>query len=132
MTSSRSERYRQRAVRHEVRARNYRRRADLLLHRDADTDCAGALLYESAKQCLNALANQRGSNPGTTVGKASVLQRIATEESDDPVLIRNWQEADRLHINSDRGHLSSAQFDESWQRAQAFINSMLIIYRRNT
>ena len=34
-----------------------------LLERDADLDSAGALLYESAKQCINAVANQEGINP---------------------------------------------------------------------
>ena len=47
---------RQRSVFHEVRARNYRRQAELLLQ-GTDLDSAGVLLYESAKQCVNAVAN---------------------------------------------------------------------------
>ena len=81
MTSDRSNRYRRRAFRHEARAHNYRRQADLLLQRDADFDCAGALLYEAAKQCINAVANQRGENPGTTGGKVNALRGIAASRA---------------------------------------------------
>ncbi len=77
MGNSRAGRYHQRAARHEARARNYRRQAELLLDRDNDNDCAGALLYEAAKQCINAIANQLGGNPGTIGGKVNALRRIA-------------------------------------------------------
>ena len=78
-TNNRADRYRQRAVRHEARARNYRQQAELLLQRDSDTDCAAALLYEAAKQCINAVANQRGENPGTTGGKVKVVRDVTVE-----------------------------------------------------
>ena len=125
------EQYRQRAVRHEARARNYRRQADLLLERDNDTDCAGALLYEAAKQCINAVANQRGENPGTTGGKVNVLREVAAEVPNGPALMQGWQRADKLHIYADRGHLDADEYDEAWQQAQAFITAMLDIYNRN-
>ena len=131
MGSNGSALYRRRATRHEVRAHNYRRQADLLLQRDADTDCAGALLYEAAKQCINAVANQRGQNPGTTGGKVNVLREIAAEQPDSQRLIRNWQGADKLHIHADRDNLNSAEFGVHWQQAQAFVNAMLTIYNRN-
>lgn len=131
MTSNPSERYVERANRHEARARNYRRQAILMLERDSDIDCAGALLYESAKQCINAIANQGGGNPGTIGGKINALRQVAESETDGTVLMENWQHADKLHIHADRGHLSAGEFDRSWQQAQAFIESMLNIYSRD-
>ena len=130
MTSNSPERYSERAIRHEARARNYRRQADLLLNRDADTDCAAALIYESAKQCINAVANQRGANPGTTGGKINVVRQLAFIDHDSD-LMENWQSADKLHIHADRGHLTAAEFNGYWNDAQAFIDSMLTIYNRN-
>ena len=130
-TNNPRDQYRQRAVRHEARARNYRRQANLLLERDNDTDCAGALLYEAAKQCINAVANQRGENPGTTGGKVNAVREIAAEELGVTFLFTNWQSADKLHIHADREHLTAVQYDEAWQQAQAFIDSMLNIYNRN-
>lgn len=123
--------YRERAVRHEARARNYRRQANLLLERDSDTDCAGALLYESAKQCINAVANQRGRNPGTTGGKVNVVRELAQEDPGGTSLMQNWQRTDQLHIHADRGNLTATEYADAWEQAQAFIESMLTIYTRN-
>ena len=131
MTNNPSEAYRERAIRYEARARNYRRQAEALLQRDADTDCAGALLYEAAKQCINAVANQRGSNPGTIGGKVNVLRALSTGEEEAHDLMRYWQGVDRLHIHADRGNLDAAVYADAWVQAQAFIDSMLIIYARN-
>ena len=130
-TNNPPDQYRQRAVRHETRARNYRRQAELLLQRDTDTDCAAALLYEAAKQCVNAVANQRGENPGATGGKVNVLRAVAAEIPNGPALMQGWHRADQLHVHADRGHLDDDEYDESWQQAQAFIAAMLIIYNRN-
>lgn len=130
-TNNPIDRYRQRAVRHEARARNYRSQANLLLKRDNDTDCAGVLLYESAKQCLNAIANQRGQNPGTTSGKVNIVREVAAEELSAAPLFTNWQSADKLHIHADREHLTAFQYDEAWQKAEAFIDTMLDIYQRD-
>ncbi len=131
MTSNSSERYAEQAIRHETRARNYRHKADLLLNRDADTDCAAALIYESAKQCINAVANQRGTNPGTTGGKVNVVRELASVDHDSD-LMENWQSADKLHIYADRGHLTIAEFNGYWHDARAFIDAMLTIYARDT
>ena len=130
MTSSSSERHAERAIRHEARAQNYRRKAALLLNRDADTDCAAALIYESAKQCINAVANQRGANPGTTGGKVNVVRELASMDHDSD-LMENWQSADKLHIHADRGHLTNVEFDGYWNDAQAFIDAMLDMYARD-
>ena len=131
MGDSPAGRYHQRAARHEARARNYRRQAELLLNRDNDSDCAGALLYEAAKQCINAIANQLGENPGTVGGKVNALRRIAAREPDDQDLLRNWQSADKLHVHADRGNLDDAGLSVHWAQTQAFIDSMLTIYYRN-
>ena len=131
MRSNRSEQYRERATKHEARARNYRRQAELLLQRDSDADCAGILLYEAAKQCINAVANQRGQNPGATGGKVSMVREVVAEVPSGSDLIRSWQGADKLHIHADRGHLDAGEYDESWQQAQAFITAMLTIYHRD-
>ena len=131
MTNNPAGVYRERAIRHEARARNYRRQAEGLLRRDADVDCAGALLYEAAKQCINAVANQRGSNPGTIGGKVNVLRALSTGENEAHELIRYWQGADRLHIHADRGNLDAAAYANAWEQSQTFINSMLNIYARD-
>ena len=131
MSNDPSGMYRDRAIRHEARARNYRRQAETLLQRDADVDCAGALIYEAAKQCINAVANQRGSNPGTIGGKVNVLRALSADEDETHDLMRYWQGADRLHIHADRGNLDTATYAGAWQQAQAFIESMLTIYARN-
>ena len=131
MSSNRSGQYRVRAVRHEARARNFRRQADLLYRRDADFDCAGALLYEAAKQCINAVANLREENPGTTGGKVNTLRTVATRETDGQSLMRNWQSADKLHVHADRGNLEDSEFEMHWIQTQQFIDSMLTIYARD-
>lgn len=131
MGSSRLGRYHQRAARYESRANNYRRQAELLLERDNDTDCAGALLYEAAKQCVNAVANLLGDNPGTTGGKVSALRRIAAGQADDQALLRTWQSADKLHVHADRDNLDDAEFSAHWVQTQVFIDTMLTIYQRN-
>ncbi len=131
MINGPTEGQRERATQHEARARNYQQQANLLLERDADTDCAGALLYESAKQCINAVANQRGSNPGTTGGKVNVLRRIAVEVLDSRALLPNWSHADKLHVHADRGHPVGEEFIVSWEATQEFIAAMLTIYSNN-
>ena len=131
MSSNRSEQYRERATKHEARARNYRRQAELLLQRDSDTDCAGILLYEAAKQCINAVANQRGQNPGTTGGKVSIVREVGAEVPSGSDLIRSWQGADKLHIHADRGHLDAGEYEEAWEQTQVFVTVMLTIYHRD-
>ena len=120
--------YRRRAERHEARARNYLQRAEMLLNEYDDPDSAGALMYEAAKQCVNAVANQRGSNPGTTGGKVNVLRSIEADYPNYPDIFWRWRHADRLHIHADREILSGEEFMISWNWARAFIHDMLAIY----
>ena len=110
-------------------ARNYRRQAQLLLDRDDDLDSAGALLYESAKQCINAVANQQGENPGPTGAKFRFLGGILEQGLTTPDLLKNWHNATQLHIHADRGHLLRSTFMENWRATHNFINQMLLIYR---
>ena len=131
MTGRDSLRGRQRAEFHEARARNYRRQAGLLLERDSDTDSASALLYESAKQCINAVANLHGANPGTTGAKINALRAISEQEPDDLNLMENWYGPTMLHVHADRGNLTDSQFSEMWQLSQDFIDAMLAIYERD-
>lgn len=123
-----SSRHRQRAARHAARARHYQRQAQLLLEWDNDLDCAAALIYESAKQCINALANQQGQNPGPTGGKESFLYQLAESDDAPPDLVSRWQSADQLHIYADREHLTRPDFMDAWARAQDFIAYMLELY----
>ena len=118
----------QRAARHEVRARNYLQKAEMLLNQYDDLDSAGALMYEAAKQCINAVANQRGANPGTTGGKVYALRSIEAQEQNNSDLMRRWRLADRLHIHADRGVLTDEQYGTAWDGARSFIDDMLTIY----
>ena len=120
--------YRRRAERHEGRARNYLQKAEMLLYQYDDPDSAGALMYEAAKQCVNAVANQRGSNPGTIGGKMHALRSLQSERTDYPNLAKRWRYADKLHIHADRGLLTASQYMEAWDGARAFIDDMLAIY----
>lgn len=121
----------QQATRHEFRARNYRRQAESLLERDNDLDCASALIYESAKQCINALANQQGLNPTRTGEKERFLIGIAQREDISDALISLWKLTDQLHIYADREHLNQQDYMEAWAGSLTFIDNMLAIYAVN-
>ena len=122
-------RSRQRAERHRERAVSYRADADLLLVRYGKPDSAGALLYEAAKQCINALANQAGQNPGSTGAKKSFLSGLASQPPVSSLdLEYGWTAASQLHIHTDRGHLEADEFRDAWVKAQAFVADMLSIY----
>ena len=118
----------QRAIHHEARARNYLQKAEMLLNEYADPDSASALMYEAAKQCINAIANQRGANPGTTGGKVNALRSMEADYPNYPDLMWRWRHADKLHIHADRGILSDEEFRTCWYWARSFIDDMLTIY----
>ena len=119
---------RERASRHEARARNYLQKAELLLEDYEDMDSAAALMYEAAKQCINAIANQRGTNPGKTGSKVDVLRALVEQQSDYPNLTRNWRAATRLHAHADQGFMTQAEFMEAWEWSSMFVAEMLVIY----
>ena len=110
---------------------NYRADANLMLERNRPYS-AGALLYESAKQCVNALANQQGQNPGYTRAKTQYVRNIeglySHTRSD---MVDGWQAATRLHIHADRGHLDEEDFHQNWRITQTFIADMLAIFAMN-
>ena len=125
-----NDRYRQRAELHRARAVSYLEDANLLLTRYDKPDSAGALLYESAKQCINAIANRNDENPGATGAKTRYLGRIASQPLGSRFALEpGWDAAMRLHVHADRGHLTAERFQEAWQLAQTFIDDMLSIYR---
>ena len=108
---------------------SYREDAILLIERYDKPYSAAALLYEAAKQCVNAIANLRGQNPGAVGAKRAYLRNLASRPPGNQFnLMRGWEAATQLHIHADRGHLAEEDFRESWRITQAFINDMLAIY----
>lgn len=122
-------RSRRRADWHRERAVGYRDDAILLMQQYGHSYSAGALLYESAKQCVNALANQAGKNPGSTGAKKAYLYDLALQLLGDQHDLENgWLAASHLHIHADRGNLNDVEFRDDWAKAQRFIADLLAIY----
>ena len=114
-----------------ARATSYREDADLMMERYGKPYSAAALLYESAKQCINAVANLNGQNPGAVGAKKAYLINLISQPFGSQFdLLRGWESATQLHIHADRGHLTQSDFGDAWQAAQAFIDDMLAIYDR--
>lgn len=110
----------------------YRTDADLMLERDSPHS-AGALLYESAKQCLNAVANRRGYDPVYTREKMQYLGVIEMLYPDIHTTLEDgWQAAIALHIHADQGSLTEEEFHENWDKSQSFIGVMIEIYEEGT
>ena len=106
----------------------YRADADLLLERGSPHS-AGTVLYESAKQCLNAIANKRGQNPVYAREKMRYIGDIVDQHPDRQSILENgWRAALRLHLHADRGNLADDAFQSNWRNAQMFIDDMLEIY----
>ena len=127
MTQSDSESIR-RAEWHLSMVAVYRAAADLMVEHGSPHS-AGTLLYESAKQCLNAVANRRGRNPMHTRDKMRYLGDLVIQYPDSqPVLEDGWRAAMRLHLHADRGNLTDDVFESNWLDAQTFIDDMLEIY----
>ena len=121
----------QRAEWHSALAIRYRDTATGLLDLD-DPYSAAALIYESAKQCVNAVANYQGQNPASTRAKVQFLERFAQQQPGNLFnLIEGWDAALRLHIHADRGHLSDREFHRAWLSCQDFIEDMLTIHAAN-
>ena len=112
-----------------ARATSYREDAGLMLERYDKPDSAAALLYESAKQCVNAVANLNGQNPGAVGAKKAYLRNLTIRHPGNRLdLMQGWEASTQLHIHADRGHLTEEDFRDAWQTAQAFIDGMLTIY----
>ena len=119
---------REKASRHAAQAREYRRLAVWLREQENAPEAAGELLYAAAKQGINAAANQRGLNPGSTAAKRQFLRDIDAQNSGTPPLSRDWYTLAKLHTHADQIHLPASEFAEAWEKAQAFIDQMLAIY----
>ena len=112
-----------------ARALSYREDAVILLQRYDRPYSAAALLYEPAKQCINAVANLNGQNPGAVGAKKAYLRSLVSQPPGNRFdLMRGWEAVTQLHIHADRGHLAEGDFRDAWQAAQAFINDILAIY----
>ena len=114
---------------HAASARRYRHNAEAL-HQQDELESAGALLYEAAKRCVNAVANQQGNNPVKSTAKFRGLQAIVAQGITRFDLIRGWQAASYLHSHADQSRLSNAEFDDAWEVTQTFITEMLNIYEQ--
>ena len=126
------EQYRPRAERYLARALNYRDDANLLRERER-LDSAGALMYESAKQCINAVANLQDQNPGPTGAKVTFLRNILEQSPGSQFdLMRGWRAATHLHLHADRGHMTGEEFNEAWIMAEVFVGDMLAVYADNS
>ena len=80
------------------------------------------------KQCINAVANRQGQDPGPTSAKYYFLVSLAAGDALRASLTEDWNAVMDLHINADRLNLSEFQFEDSWQIAYSFIDQMLQIY----
>ena len=92
-------------------------------------DTAGALLYEAAKQGVNAVANLRGRDPQDNHAKMAEIRSIIAEGLTQSNLRRGSQGAWQLHIHADQGNLTPASFSEHFANATAFVEEMQAIYR---
>ena len=100
MTQSDSESIR-RAEWHLSMVAVYRAAADLMVEHGSPHS-AGTLLYESAKQCLNAVANRRGRNPMHTRDKMRYLGDLVIQYPDSQPCSGRWM-AGSHETSSPRG-----------------------------
>ena len=122
---------------HYQRAGTYRDLAQELLERSRTVperaevlaDAAGALLYEAAKQCVNAVANLHGRDPQDNRAKMNEINTILAEDFTSFNLIDGSSAAWELHIHADQGNLLSEHFSERFTLAAAFIDEMQAIFR---
>ena len=129
MTTRRAEVFRRRANEHRAAALRFRNNADAL-RRQGEDESAGTLLYEAAKRCINAIANQQGVNPVVTSAKFQFLQSIAAQAGSSFNLMIGWRSARNLHAHADQSYLNDADFAVDWDNTQTFITEMLTIYDR--
>ena len=122
---------------HYQRANSYREIAQELIERSrADAgraevlaDVAGALLYEAAKQCVNAVANLRGNDPQDNHAKVAEVRAIIAEGLTSYDLRGGARAAWELHIHADQGGLLPDRFAGRFAMAADFVDEMQAIYR---
>ncbi|MYC33399.1 MAG: hypothetical protein F4X64_09510 [Chloroflexi bacterium] len=122
---------------HYQRADAYRELAEGMLERSRTAtehaavlaDAAGALLYEAAKQCVNAVANLRGNDPQDNHAKIAVVRAIIAEGFTSYDLRGGARAAWELHIHADQGGLLPDRFADRFAMAADFVYEMQAIYR---
>ena len=125
------------AARHYRRAGEYQALAQNLLvgasEGAADAEilkaAGGALLYEAAKQCVNAVANLGGIDPQANHEKMAALRAIVNAHPGYPDLIGDSREAWILHIHADQIDLAPDRLASALERTGRFIADMRAIYR---
>ena len=125
------------AARHYRRAGEYYELAQGFLARasgdagaaDILVAAGGALLYEAAKQCVNAVANLNGRDPQANHEKMAALRAIANTHPAYPNLIKGSRTAWDLHIHADQGNLALTDLASALEQTRQFIMDMRSIYR---
>ena len=125
------------AARHYRRAGEYYELAQGFLARasgdagaaDILAAAGGALLYEAAKQCVNAVANLNGRDPQANHEKMAALRAIANAHPAYPNLIKGSRTAWDLHIHADQGNLVLPDLASALEQTRQFIIDMRSIYR---
>ena len=129
------------AHRHYQRADAYRELARELLEQssraralraEALADAAGALLYEAAKQCVNAVANLHGRDPQDNRAKMDEIRAIIAQGFTPFDLRGGARAAWELHIHADQATLLPNRFGDRFNMAADFIDEMQAIYRSIT
>ena len=102
-----------------------------LYNLDADIRLAsaGALLYEAAKQSVNAVANLNGRDPQANHEKMAALRTVANAHPTYRYLARDARSALDLHIHADQAHLSPDELVSAMERTRRFIADLQSIYR---
>ena len=93
------------------------------------TTAAGALWYEAAKQCVNAVANLNGRDPQANHEKMAALRAIADAHPNYPNLIDDSRAAWHLHIHADQFNLPPGRLASAQERTARFVADMMSIYR---
>ena len=112
------------AARHYRRAGEYTELAqDFLARASGDAGPAdilvaagGSLLYEAAKQCVNAVANLNGRDPQANHEKMAALLAIANAHPAYTYLIRDSAQSWALHIHADQGNLAPTELASALQQ----------------
>ena len=97
--------------------------------RDILVASSGALLYEAAKQCVNAVANLRGQDPKGNQEKLAEINSIAAACPTQSDLVIGARAAWYLHVHADQFHLTQAELDRNFTTATTFVSEMLAIYQ---
>lgn len=129
---------RAKAALHHRHARQYRRLASFMSQLANTLDyepetcraAAGSLLYEAAKQHINAVSNQSGQNPQDNREKRTALHAIANSHPDYANLPRGAVAAWLLHIHADQFNLSDGEYAAYMAEAAQFAAAMDAIYQR--